>query len=384
MFSENKINAQINKNIRTEKKGNNNGRNGNDNTNDMEFSCEKNHLINEFNSMNIKMQTNTTMIIENKNNNDNKHNENCKNKKEAPFWDEQCAMISQGYESKLCPTEMAAKIKEILNKMVEMAYIDWNEIEPFCVEGRIYTMCDNAEFRCEIYQLPNNNHYKSIFTLTRMFGDGWIFQEFRTTFLQQLFEKNYIVENCFSDNNNANKINLHVQLDHTFNNNDNLNNTMDRKSTLNDNDDADNNNEDDILSSDKAKQLVFDAIDCTQQRDVLRENLLSLRLAIDDEKKIKVIYQIDNIFILLLQPIIGENQLYDTWIIKTILEIVNKLVQYGSTTSTSLSQQQSLPVEFLCTILCSIKQQWANIVHHPLGLSWFYPSQQIVRICNFN
>jgi len=159
---------------------------------------------------------------------------------------------------------------------------------------------------------------------------------------------------------------------------------MDRKSTLNDNDDADNNNEDDILSSDKAKQLVFDAIDCTQQRDVLRENLLSLRLAIDDEKKIKVIYQIDNIFILLLQPIIGENQLYDTWIIKTILEIVNKLIQYGSTTSTSLSQQQSLPNEFLCTILYSIKQQWANIVHHPLGLSWFYPSQQIVRICNFN
>jgi len=76
--------------------------------------------------------------------------------------------------------------------------------------------------------------------------------------------------------------------------------------------------------------------------------------------------------------------LYDTWIIKTILEIVNKLIQYGSTTSTSLSQQQSLPNEFLCTILYSIKQQWANIVHHPLGLSWFYPSQQIVRICNFN
>jgi len=288
-------------------------------------------------------------------------NKNDEIKNEAPIWNEQCAVMLQGYKSLLNSNEVLKNLREILTQMVETNYIDWNECLPYVIEGRIYTLRDHAEFTCEIFQSEQkiNNNHNAMIVITRKFGDGWIFEEFRTTLLQQLKNKNSIVvDNDFVDIEDENKL---MGFDQNFFINDDIN----------------NDNTKEAFTFEAAKQMLNDAIDCSQQRDILCENLLSLRLAVNDETKIKIIYQIDNIFSELLKPIMGEDQLYDTWIIKTILEIVLKLREYGLK-----QQQQLISFQLICTMLLNIKQQWANVVPHPLGLSYFCPSQQIVRVCD--
>jgi len=293
-------------------------------------------------------------------------------------------LLEKCYKSLLSSEEILNNIAQILNQMVEMKYIDWNEIQPFIIEGRIYATQDYAEFRCEIYNLQNDNdrdndnNNKSMIEFRRIFGDGWIFEEFRTLFLEKLLQNNCIIDGTQDDGFMSmttvlNKKNIDYNLTNLNDNNDN------------------NDHNDYIFTIDEAKQLLFNAIDCHEEREILRDNLLSLRYAIDDKSKLAKVSQIDNVLCQLLQPIVGENQLYDTWMIKTILEIIFKLMleqqSQDATSSPSLSSCSSsisspslLSSNDIGNILDKIKQQWVHGVEHPLGITTFYPSQQIVRI----
>jgi len=339
-----------------------------DNLNGSLFIQKPDIITQRFEQMHVKVPNSNNTTVQS---NNNSGNDDINMKNEAPIWNECCAMSSQAYESLLNTNEISMNVQQILNKMVKMHYIDWHQVKPFQTEGRIYTTSDNAEFRCEIYKLQNNNNkIKSIITINRVFGDVWTFQAFREAFLQQLSNENCIIlNNCFANDNNDDEI---------------FNNKLIPSIDDNQNNDINSEEKNDIFTLDTAKKLLFDATDINEQREILRENLLLFRLAIDDENKIKIIYKIENIFLQLLQLISGENQLYDTWVIKTTLEIIIKLIEYGTTTN-SQCEQQSLHLAFIFTILANIKQKWENIFPHPMGISYFYPSQQIVRICeHFN
>jgi len=280
-------------------------------------------------------------------------------------------LFFQGYECVLDAFEMLKNVKQIFEEMVKMEFIDWNEVSPYCIEGRIYTMCDDAQFRCEIFKLENtkNNNNKSILVIHKMFGDGWTFEKFRNLFLKKIINQKYIIDNCFinNDDNNENK----SLMNNCFNDDINW-----------DNDNNNNIDNEKEFTPEQARRMLLNAIDNTQERDILRENMVLFRLAIEDSNKLQIIYNIENVFQYLLQPIIGENQLYDTWMIKTILEIVMKLIEYGSTLKQSQEQQKVLQLTLINAMLCNIKQQWAQMFQHPLGIFYFYPSQQIVRMCD--
>jgi len=256
--------------------------------------------------------------------------------------------------------------------MVKIGYIDWNEISPFCIEGRIYTRSDDAQFRCEIFKLENmnTNNNKSVVVIRKMCGDGWIFEKFNRLLLKEMLNKKCILDKYLANNENDNG---YTSIMNNFINN------IEYDSDCNN-----SKNDQKEFTPEKASELLMNAIDCQQDRDVLRENMLIFRLAIEDSNKIKIIYDIENVFQHLLKPIIGENQLYDTWMIKTILEIIIKLIEYGSTMKEPQEQQKILQLTLVNAMLCNIKQQWANMFLHPLGIFYFYPSQQIVRICNRN
>jgi len=270
-------------------------------------------------------------------------------KKESFIWNELCEKTLIGYKSCYTMRQIRPLIFETLNTFVEQGYIDWIEAKPFVIQGRIYTQNDNAEFRCEMYALIRNTNddsstvKKSVVALRRMFGNGWVYNEFRTLFLQSLSEKN-----CIAYDN--------------VENNDKLENFLGEMELENEQNEAFEMNE--------AEKIVLDAVDCNQDRESFRENVLLLRRAMSDNNKIKSISQIKNVLTYLMKPIFGDQQIYDTWIIKTLLEIIIKLMQYG------VSEKPSN----LNSALRQIKQQWADYVQHPLGITTFYPSQQITRL----
>jgi hypothetical protein len=200
-----------------------------------------------------------------------------------------------------------------------------------------------------------------------MFGNGWIFEEFRMLFLQQLVQNNCIIDDTLNTDYMCPMNAMKKDIDYNL-------------TSLNIN----TQNNCHTFTIDEAKELVFNAIDCNEEREILRDNVLSLRYAIDDKNKITPISQIDNVLYYLLQPIVGENQIYDTWLIKTMLEIIFKLMKEQkrqllskTPTSTSFSSLNNA-----INILRKIKQQWTHFVKHPLGMTNFYPSQQIVRVIN--
>jgi len=270
-------------------------------------------------------------------------------KKESFIWNELCKKTLIGYKSCYTMRQIRPLIFETLNTFVEQGYIDWIEAKPFVIQGRIYTQNDNAEFSCEMYALIRNTNddsstvKKSVVALRRMFGNGWVYNEFRTLFLQSLSEKN-----CIAYDN--------------VENNDKLENFLGEMELENEQNEAFEMNE--------AEKIVLDAVDCNQDRESFRENVLLLRRAMSDNNKIKSISQIKNVLTYLMKPIFGDQQIYDTWIIKTLLEIIIKLMQYG------VSEKPS----HLNSALRQIKQQWADYVQHPLGITIFYPSQQITRL----
>jgi len=265
--------------------------------------------------------------------------------------------------------EMTEKLQNILNEFVNNNLIDFsvNQENPFIFEGRIYKRDDDAQFVIEI--LPpkdNRNENECSLEILRTGGNAFIFNEFKNQ-----------IQNRFSDfieNNHQNQIQNNNMFNFINENHDMEDKNI--ESLWNDN----NSNHDN--ENEKYEMLVKNATDTSHYSEILKNDVISLLNIVENQKKIKHIATINNIFGDLFKPFHcdEESALLDTFIIKSLLKIISLLIEECKSTIWKNNEDYDL-IEQMRKSIESIQMKWSQNVIHPLQIATLPQSQQIVRLC---
>jgi len=259
-------------------------------------------------------------------------------------------------------------VKSVLEDFVEKDVVDFCEVDDIesSFEGRIYSKDGDAEFKCQIYQLTNNDE-KCVLELSRMGGDGFLFNEFREKLLNRLPKDNTVKNDDDYIDNQSSQMQSFMSDD----SNTDMISEIQLSESLTVNDDSEMKKSKGCIDKNEAQSILKNATDFSCCREILRDNVAVLGRFVDDENNKKVFAEIENIFEKLLEPMIKTDgfPLLDCWIIKTLLEVVLKL--------RSLKQASSID-----SSIQLIHDTWNKPVDHPFGIAKFIPSQQICRVCD--
>jgi len=273
----------------------------------------------------------------------------------------------------LSATETSNRLKNVLNDLVVEDFVDfsYNENHQFSFEGRIYQHYDVAEFFIEILRMEDQrNENECLLEIRRMEGDGFIFHDFKNKLLKRLgdFVENNHDHNENIFNENKNKLNFV--------------NEDEEEQTIENNHDNKSEDEDEDEKYDKYETLVKNAVNTSNYREILKDDVISLLNVVKNKNKIKHITKINNVFSLLLKPFLCHPQdaILDTFILKTLLEIILLLIEECRATIWKDNQDDTL-IEELQTCIQSVKIKWSHNVVHPLQIAVIPQSQQIVRVC---
>jgi len=282
------------------------------------------------------------------------------------------------------------KIRGIFEKLVNDGLIDFHhdESNPHIVEGRIYTTTEDAEFRCQFHKQSNTNDY--LLEIYKIAGEAFCFADFRKRFFDLLREEKLTDNSTCETNNFNNDINFGIESISNepeylnYNDNNSCNDSASLLSIFSNNDiifgnmcdqylnlnDGDNNSNNKIIDENEARSLLQRATDSNSYREIFRDNVATLRHIVNDVDNAKIFAEVENVFDQILAPIIQiQTPLLDCWIIKTLLEVILKLIPVSKSK---------------CSIndITSIKEKWNKHVDHPFGITKFFPSNQIQRVCS--
>jgi len=115
----------------------------------------------------------------------------------------------------------------------------------------------------------------------------------------------------------------------------------------------------------------------------LKDDVISLLNVVKNKNKIKHITKINNVFSLLLKPFLCHPQdaILDTFILKTLLEIILLLIEECRATIWKKNEDYTL-IQELQTCIEYVKTKWSQDVIHPLQIEVIPQSQQIERVCD--
>jgi len=294
--------------------------------------------------------------------------------------DDDAAPIYDGFQSLYghrsstkSPTEMARSVGSTLQRLCASGSIDYHQLTPFAFAGRAFGKYQDCEFKLSIF---SDESSESVLEMRKTAGESFQYQSIECRILSNLVEAGALPSNTDSGHDdsddersmgpfNVNSIGFGLPAFPSLD-------SMEVDSNFSASDVDELKAMTSPMSTERATQLLQDAVDLNAMRDELRTDIATLN---DEMTKEEVMFAaIPNALSKIVEAMTSD-RLFDCWAIKSYLEMTSKLISH---------QTASKPPSLAMSVE-KLKDKWSRKVINEVapGVSFeFYPSQQIVSLCN--
>jgi len=286
--------------------------------------------------------------------------------KDPEVWNQPLSRYNT-YTSHTYPKACMEVIRTAVDKFEKEKLVDW-EIEGYNVFGRMYYGFDMSEYMINVY-ISSDNQYKSVIEIRRSSGDTFVHDEFFRRISKYLEDENVLERKEDVDFGLSLALEP-VSLDSV--DSELLKELTSKDEGMTSDDDMSVSEITDVASTQQlGDELIEVVTDRRSYREVFRHSSAVLCQELETNPQfVQYVASQKDIIQRLLKPLTED--LYDTLIIRNILQVVKKLLEYD----------RNITVYENCkSDITELRVKWAGGPHHQHINMRFGRSQQIERAC---